>query len=67
MLELVTGRPEALYWEKVPEKVRRGAVMRAITLSTSDTTEAQGVMDGSVVGKEGTKREGRARKRRRNK
>ncbi|KIY43154.1 hypothetical protein FISHEDRAFT_62921 [Fistulina hepatica ATCC 64428] len=34
-LELVQGRPEELYWEKVPEKVRAQAVRRAFELSES--------------------------------
>ena len=35
--ELVLGKREELYWEKVPEKVRRQAVEKALkVLSTSD-------------------------------
>ena len=32
VLELVQGRKEHLYWENVPEKVRKHAVQRALNL-----------------------------------
>jgi hypothetical protein len=38
-VELVVGKREEFYWEKVPEKIRRQAVENAITLMhTSSTT-----------------------------
>ncbi len=33
-LEVVTGRREELYWEKVPEKIRKQAVQKAIASSS---------------------------------
>ncbi|TFY52511.1 hypothetical protein EVG20_g10519 [Dentipellis fragilis] len=35
-LELLQGRQEAAYWEKIPEKVRREAVMKALGGSAGD-------------------------------
>lgn len=29
-VEVVRGKREAVYWEKVPEKVRRGAVAKVV-------------------------------------
>ncbi|KAF9443826.1 hypothetical protein P691DRAFT_737329 [Macrolepiota fuliginosa MF-IS2] len=56
----VTGRPEEIYWEKVPLKVRRGAVGKAIELMalggpgdhsrekrTQDTGDSQGNSDSA--------------------
>jgi hypothetical protein len=38
-VELVVGKREEFYWEKVPEKIRRQAVEKAITLMyTSSST-----------------------------
>jgi hypothetical protein len=39
VMELVGGKKEELYWEKVPEKARRQAVQNALRLS--DATEAR--------------------------
>lgn len=33
VMELVEGKKEELYWEKVPEKSRRQAVQKVLTLS----------------------------------
>jgi len=40
-MELVEGKKEELYWEKVPEKVRRQAVQNALVLfgDAGDPTE----------------------------
>lgn len=51
-VEVVRGKREAVYWEKVPEKVRRGAVAKAI-----------GSMNNKTENKD-DKEEGRQRKRR---
>lgn len=44
-VEMVLGKKEALYWEKVPEKVRRQAVDKVVKASsessTSPATDAQ--------------------------
>lgn len=40
-MELVTGKREQLYWEKVPEKVRRQAVQKALA-------SVQGVVSSNV-------------------
>ena len=73
--ELVDGEREALYWHKVPEKVRRGAVRKAIALaltatSASGTGDGDGdgdaEMAGGDAGEEDAKKQGkRPRKRRR--
>ena len=34
-VEVVTGEREAVYWEKVPEKVRRQAVEKAVGMKTN--------------------------------
>jgi hypothetical protein len=40
IVERVVGRPEELYWEKVPAKVRKNAVEQAIQLmNTTGVTE----------------------------
>ncbi|KAH9939331.1 uncharacterized protein BXZ73DRAFT_76042 [Epithele typhae] len=60
-VELVAGERESLYWERVPEKVRRDAVRRAIMhLEGGDAGADDGDEDSNRD--EGTKR---ARKRRR--
>ena len=47
-VEVVTGEREAVYWEKVPEKVRRLAVEKAVT---GAVPSAQGrVVDGEGAG-----------------
>ncbi|KAF9498896.1 hypothetical protein BDN71DRAFT_1384863 [Pleurotus eryngii] len=51
-VEVVRGKREAVYWEKVPEKVRRGAVAKAI-----------GSINNKTENKD-DKEEGRQRKRR---
>ncbi|EIN11043.1 hypothetical protein PUNSTDRAFT_112817 [Punctularia strigosozonata HHB-11173 SS5] len=56
VLELVQGRKEQLYWEKVPEKVRKQAVEKAITDSPAPDR------NGEMEVQEG---DGRRRKRRR--
>ena len=37
-MELVEGKKEELYWEKVPEKARRQAVQNALKLSGDTDT-----------------------------
>ncbi|KAG6844356.1 hypothetical protein H0H87_007537 [Tephrocybe sp. NHM501043] len=39
IMELVTGKREQLYWEKVPEKVRRQAVQKALELQQETLRE----------------------------
>lgn len=39
-MELVIGKREELYWEKVPEKVRREAVRRAVDILQSGGVDA---------------------------
>ena len=57
VVELVTGQREELYWGKVPEKVRRQAVAKAVaSMRDQETTE------GTETSEE---QEGRKRKRRR--
>ncbi|KAM5542433.1 hypothetical protein V8D89_003892 [Ganoderma adspersum] len=70
--ELVDGEREALYWHKVPEKVRREAVRRAIALasasaSRADDGDGNAEMAGEEPGEEDiAKTQGkRPRKRRR--
>jgi len=46
-LEMVLGKREEVYWEKVPEKVRRQAVDKAFALIHGATTNA---VDESTAG-----------------
>ena len=62
-VEVVTGEREALYWERVPEKVRREAVRRAVALEGADGGEPGPV--GAEDAGHGGGGEKRARKRRR--
>lgn len=55
-MELVLGKREELYWEKVPEKVRREAVRRAVDLIQGTAMDIEGADDDL--------QEGRKRKRR---
>ncbi|KAF8076854.1 hypothetical protein FPV67DRAFT_1715344 [Lyophyllum atratum] len=57
VMELVTGRREELYWEKVPEKVRRQAVQKAI--ASMQTSPSGKILDGDVNGGETRKRKRR--------
>ncbi|KAF9000291.1 hypothetical protein BDQ17DRAFT_1359966 [Cyathus striatus] len=57
-MELVQGRREELYWEKVPEKVRRTAVGKAI---------AAPAMDGAGGGQGSAEGEGKKKRRKRGK
>ncbi|KAF4575385.1 hypothetical protein EYR40_004870 [Pleurotus pulmonarius] len=63
-VEVVRGKREAVYWEKVPEKVRRGAVVKAVgAVNEGGCLYA----DGHAEGDRGTREdreEGRQRKRR---
>ena len=60
--ELVLGKREELYWEKVPEKVRRQAVEKALKLlSTSDGAGVPGEGDTAPLG------DGAGKKRKRRK
>ena len=45
--ELVEGRAEEIYWEKVPQKIRTAAITKSRAISAS-TTKA-GLQDGSEV------------------
>lgn len=58
MPELVTGKREELYWQKVPEKVRRQAVQKA--LNTTQSSQGGGSHDVAS-------HEGQGKKRRRGK
>lgn len=60
MAELVGGTREELYWSKVPEKVRREAVRKAIVQST-----VGGGGGGEPAEGEGQEGEGGHRKRKR--
>jgi len=40
-VELVEGKKEELYWEKVPEKARRQAVQNALQLSKDASVETR--------------------------
>ncbi|KAG6902215.1 hypothetical protein C0995_003047 [Termitomyces sp. Mi166 len=62
LIELVTGKREQLYWEKVPEKVRRLAVQKALA-SMREASSSYGE-NGDVEGC-GGQVDGRRRKRRR--
>ena len=66
--ELVDGEREALYWNKVPEKVRREAVRKAIA-HASQTTRGEvvggGEEHGRATAEEKGKQDKRPRKRRR--
>lgn len=42
VVDPVTGRPEEIYWEKVPMKVRKGAVERAMQLVTAGDDRLHG-------------------------
>jgi xRRM domain len=59
-MELVVGKREEFYWEKVPEKIRRQAVEKAFSLMhpTSTFDVGNGDADESCTG------ERRRRKRR---
>ncbi len=39
VMDRVNGRPEEIYWEKVPVKVKRSAVERAIKLMAGDRAD----------------------------
>ncbi|TFK69435.1 hypothetical protein BDN72DRAFT_857727 [Pluteus cervinus] len=56
-LEVVTGRREELYWEKVPEKIRKQAVQKAIALSSGvDGSEAKTIPLDPATGGGGAKK-----------
>ncbi|KAG8801732.1 hypothetical protein FRC17_006566 [Serendipita sp. 399] len=69
--ELVEGRAEAIYWEKVPEKIKRAAISKMIKLdgelkaSRKAGVEAVGVASGGKAagGGEEDEREKKRRKR----
>ncbi|KAJ3552391.1 hypothetical protein NP233_g12893 [Leucocoprinus birnbaumii] len=47
VVERVIGRPEEIYWEKVPVKVKKGAVEKAIQLTRlGDQGEVGGFSNG---------------------
>ena len=65
VLEAVTGEREELYWAKVPEKVRRQAVEKAVlggTVATAKTAAGDGGGDGGGDEGEGPKRKRRRRR-----
>ena len=41
-VEIVRGKKEELYWEKVPEKIRRQAVQAAAGLTPASQAEGDG-------------------------
>lgn len=59
--ELVLGKREEVYWEKVPEKVRRQAVEKALKLLSA--SDRDGVPGESVAALSGDG-DGKRRKRR---
>ncbi|KAF5324654.1 hypothetical protein D9611_004386 [Ephemerocybe angulata] len=59
-VEVVMGTREEVYWQKVPEKIRRGAVEKAVQLQSG----RGGSSSKPSVGDD-TKEEGRSKKRRR--
>ena len=68
--ELVDGEREALYWNKVPEKVRREAVRKAMAMAHASQTAEGGVVGGGeergrATAEEKGKQDKRPRKRRR--
>ncbi|KAL0952097.1 hypothetical protein HGRIS_008730 [Hohenbuehelia grisea] len=73
-LELVQGKPEVIYWEKVPEKVRRTAVQKTLAATEENAGEDSGAPGNgdTTVGDRArngaddeTAMDGRKRKRRR--
>ncbi|KAG6882223.1 hypothetical protein C0993_011466 [Termitomyces sp. T159_Od127] len=63
VVELVTGKREQLYWEKVPEKIRRQAVQKA--LGSARGSVALSVESGNVNGSDGATDVGKRKRRRR--
>ncbi|THH14124.1 hypothetical protein EW146_g6169 [Bondarzewia mesenterica] len=57
-LELVQGRKEELYWERVPEKVRRQAVQRALSLNLAHPgpDSREGLDESTTAESEGQRR-----------
>lgn len=55
VVELVAGKPEEFYWEKVPEKIRRQAVEKAVSLM-HPSSKVNVVNDDVDGGGEGRKR-----------
>ncbi|KAJ8519087.1 hypothetical protein ONZ45_g3908 [Pleurotus djamor] len=67
-VEQIEGKREAVYWEKVPEKVRRGAVERAIKMVTEvglGITQGAGDDNGKPAAKKETRSEANTKKRKR--
>lgn len=62
VMEVVEGKREQLYWERVPEKIRRQAVQNAISFMHPVTTSNSDGRNASVEQVEHT--ETRKRKRR---
>ena len=58
IIEVVEGKREEVYWQKVPDKVRRQAVEKAILALSGGT-------GGDGVNEETEREEGRRRKKRR--
>ena len=66
--ELVDGEREALYWNKVPEKVRREAVRKAMAQASQTAggeVVGSGEEHGRATAEENGKQDKRPRKRRR--
>jgi xRRM domain len=60
IMEIVRGRREELYWEKVPEKVRRKAVLESVRLAEFD---AGGGGEDGTDGEKGVPESRRRKKR----
>ncbi|KAL7282770.1 hypothetical protein ACG7TL_004246 [Trametes sanguinea] len=67
-VEVVQGTREELYWSKVPEKVRREAVRKAIAQTSSQGGDGTGeVADGDGVAADGEGQGGKRKRKRRKK
>ncbi|KAJ3510064.1 hypothetical protein NLJ89_g4883 [Agrocybe chaxingu] len=62
--ELVLGKREGLYWDKVPEKVRKQAVEKALRLVRTGAEEGRKLRDEREVSEEEERGERKKRRRR---
>lgn len=63
-MEIVQGKREELYWDKVPEKVRRQAVQKAVGAQLQSNANGEIHMGSQLVAEDvgtGTKRRKRKR------
>jgi len=64
-MEIVQGKREELYWDRVPEKVRKQTVQKAVNakeqLNGNDGSQTEGQLDALTDETSGTKRRKRKR------